>query len=55
MRKKAPPKPRNPFVQHLVQRSGGGLHVKSHKAQRARDKAQLRAQARTSAKLVENQ
>lgn len=40
--KNSPPKQRNPFVQHLVNRNGGGVHVKSFKAYRAQKKAELR-------------
>lgn len=36
------PKERNPFVQHLVSKTGGGYHGKSKKAQRRDDKASLR-------------
>lgn len=36
------PKERNPFVQHLVSKTGGGYHGKSKKAQRRDDKAALR-------------
>jgi hypothetical protein len=43
MKRKAP-KPRNPFVQHLVVKKQGA-HVKSAKARRARDKAQLKREA----------
>jgi hypothetical protein len=35
------PKPRNPFVQHLVTKKQGA-HIKSAKAQRARDKVELK-------------
>jgi hypothetical protein len=40
MNRKAP-KPRNPFVQHLVVKKQGA-HTKSAKAQRSREKANLR-------------
>lgn len=40
--KKQMPKERNPFVQHLVNRGGGGVHQKSKKATRSQDKAQLK-------------
>ena len=40
--RKSPPKQRNPFVQHLIQKNGGGVHVKSFKAFRAQKKAELR-------------
>lgn len=35
-------KERNPFVQHLINKRGGGVHVKSKKAVRRDEKAQLR-------------
>lgn len=41
MKAKLPIK-RNPFVQHLISKSGGGIHGKSKKAQRRDDKASLR-------------
>ena len=47
MKQKAP-KSRNPFVQHLVKRKSGA-HVKSAKAQRTREKANLRRDAREGA------
>ena len=47
MRRKAP-KPRNPFVQHLLKKKSGA-HIKSAKAQRAREKTSLRNQARDGA------
>jgi hypothetical protein len=47
MKRKAP-KARNPYVQHLVVKKQGA-HVKSAKAQRARDKASLRREARGDA------
>lgn len=52
MKKKKIPQPRNPYVQHLVKRSGGGVHVKSTKAMRVHQRAELRKQLSTSAKLV---
>ena len=36
------PKERNPFVQHLINRNGGGVHVKSFKAFRAAAKVNLK-------------
>ena len=42
------PKPRNPFVQHLVSKKQGA-HIKSAKAQRTRAKASLRREAREGA------
>lgn len=36
------PKERNPFVQHLINRNGGGVHAKSFKANRAAEKAKLK-------------
>ena len=41
-KKKQLPKERNPFVQHLINKSGGGIHQKSKKAIRQQDKAQLK-------------
>lgn len=52
MKKRKIPKPRNPYVQHLVKRSGGGAHTRSHKAERAQQKAELRKQFGASAKSV---
>jgi hypothetical protein len=36
------PKERNPFVQHLINRNGGGIHQKSKKAIRRDEKVQLK-------------
>lgn len=36
------PKPRNPFVQHLINRNGGGIHQKAKKVERQNDKSKLR-------------
>ena len=36
------PKARNPFVQHLISKSGGGVHAKSDKAERRDSKMALR-------------
>jgi len=36
------PKERNPFVQHLIGRNGGGIHQKSKKAIRRDEKLQLK-------------
>jgi len=41
-KKKQAPKERNPFVQHLINRTGGGTHQKSKKATRRQDKMQLK-------------
>jgi hypothetical protein len=41
-KKKQAPKERNPFIQHLIQRNGGGVHQKSKKAIRRQDKVQLK-------------
>jgi len=41
MAKKSLPKPRNPFVQHLIVRKQGA-QTKSAKAQRSRDKAKIK-------------
>ena len=43
--KRKTPKPRNPFVQHIVKRKSGA-HSKSVKAQRTREKVQLRREAK---------
>ena len=43
MKKKPLPKPRNPLVQHLVNRRGGGVHGQSPKAKRTQEKARLKA------------
>lgn len=40
-RKQKMPKPRNPFVQHLITKKQGA-HQKSKKAQRQRDKIKLK-------------
>lgn len=42
MKPKSLPKERNPFVQHLINKRGGGIHVKSKKAIRRQDKIQLK-------------
>lgn len=39
--KRKMPKPRNPYVQHLVVKKSGA-HTKSKKAERAREKVSLR-------------
>ena len=39
--KRKSPKPRDPFVQHLVNKKQGA-HTKSAKAQRSRDKSKLK-------------
>lgn len=36
------PKNRNPFVQHLINRNGGGVHVKSKKAKRQQEKMNMK-------------
>lgn len=36
------PKPRNPFVLHLINKRGSGVHGKTKKAQRRDDKMALR-------------
>lgn len=46
--KRKTPKPRNPFVQHLVSKKQGA-HVKSAKAQRTHAKASLRREVREGA------
>lgn len=38
----AAPKPRDPFVQHLINRKGAGVHMKTFKAHRAAEKANLK-------------
>jgi hypothetical protein len=35
------PKPRNPFVQHLINRAGAGVHQKPKKVERQNDKIKL--------------
>lgn len=35
-------KDRNPFVQHLINRNGGGIHEKPKKVERQKDKSKLR-------------
>lgn len=52
MKRKQPPKPRNPFVQHLISRKGAGAHKQSRKSVRAQTKAELRKQLSASAKSV---
>jgi hypothetical protein len=42
--KRKMPKPRNPFVQHLIVKKSGA-HSKSQKAIRTREKAKLRKEA----------
>lgn len=39
---KSLPKERNPFVQHLVNRRGAGIHQKSEKAKRMGEKVNLK-------------
>lgn len=46
--KRKMPKPRNPFVQHLVVKKQGA-HTKSSKAERARSKVELKRSARDAA------
>lgn len=36
------PKQRNPFVQHLINRTGAGVHQKPKKVERQKDKNKLR-------------
>ena len=36
------PKPRDPFVQHLINRKGAGAHMKSKKALRRSEKVSLK-------------
>jgi hypothetical protein len=40
------PKQRNPYVQHLVSKTGNGAHMKSKKSQRQQDKINLRKQGK---------
>ena len=40
--KKELPKERNPFVQHLINKRGAGIHQKSKKAVRTQDKVKLK-------------
>jgi hypothetical protein len=42
IKKQPAPKERNPFVQHLINRNGGGIHQKSKKAIRRKDKVDLK-------------
>ena len=42
MKRKPVPRERNPFVQHLINKRGSGLHIKSKKAQRRDDKMALK-------------
>lgn len=51
MKKQKVPKPRNPFVQHLINKRGSGAHNKSKKAQRRDDKIILRKYTDCSPKL----
>lgn len=46
--KRKNPKPRNPYIQHLVSKKQGA-HVKSAKAERARAKSNLRRETRLRA------
>lgn len=41
MKKKQAPKPRNPFIQHIIVKKQGA-HVKSKKAQRRNEKVKLK-------------
>lgn len=36
------PKERNPFVQHLINKKGGGFHYKPNKSLRSSEKANLK-------------
>lgn len=49
MKKKSLPKPRNPFVQHLVKRKSG-IHEKSYKTHRRDAKVALKKNSDYSAK-----
>lgn len=40
--KKQLPKERNPFVQHLINKAGAGVHQKSKKAIRSQEKAKIK-------------
>lgn len=42
LKRKELPKERNPFVQHLISKRGGGAHGRSKKAERRDDKMALR-------------
>lgn len=46
------PKPRNPFVQHLVVKKQGA-HSKSRKSERAKSKLQLRKEAQSALRQCE--
>lgn len=50
------PKPRNEIVFQLIKRAGAGagIHGKSAKAQRAREKAQLKREARSASAPVQS-
>jgi len=41
-KRKSLPKERNPYIQHLVARSGSGIHGKTKKAQRRAEKVELK-------------
>lgn len=47
MKQKSLPKPRDPFVQHLITKKAGA-HVKAKKIQRRDDKVELRKQLSSS-------
>ena len=40
--KKKLPKPRNPFVQHLIAKRGAGVHGKSKKAMRRKERMEVK-------------
>lgn len=42
LKRKDLPKERNPFVQHLINKRGSGVHGKSKKAERRDEKMALR-------------
>lgn len=43
---KQKPKPRDPFVQHLINRKGAGVHGKTKKAIRRKEKIDLKKEIR---------
>lgn len=48
------PKQRNPFVEHVMFKSGAGVHEKPYKVQRAADKRFVQAFKRNWGKLDPN-
>lgn len=52
MKKKSAPKPRNPFVQHLVNRKSGS-HEKSNKSVRRDSKMKIKKDLRDYSKVIQ--